>query len=761
MQVTSWLERTDRIRPALVAILAVAGCLIVPASAAAEATIRTTTAITCASRLPIRLVGEGVVCNVRVRNIGTSAPVPTGTVKLAAEGGQISATCTSLLLPLGAEGICVGTYHAQRGGTQTITANYVGDATHLPSAGATTVAVSETATTINCSPEHFAVTEGATCSAEVHNTGGASGNLSGTLSFELPRGGKLEPGSCNVAESNPCTLKFSAELGDFYIINATYSGDSTHPGSKGQELLFAREPSATSVECGSAVHFPGGKVECEVRVNGFHSEPNHGDTLMRFTAEGREVASCDLLVLGQSENEGFCHASFTVHEAGTQAVAVDYPGDVVHLPSGGHTSVIVSDTTTSVKCQTDSLAVGESSLCAAEVTNTGGAPDGLSGTVSFESDQSGRFEPDSCDMSKRNVCTVEYFPEVGGKHVVTARYTGDPTHPASASEPVSLAVLGTSVQVVCVSEFPVLPEVANCLASVRNEGIGSKGLSGTVRFDSNNFGSFNTEQCTLVPFPDEDGGFCFVRYTIENSGTHTIRASYSGDETHPPAIDGEFQLESQRPATSMKFGCIGSPRMGEHTSCFLRLRNESATAVTPPAGEVLFSPNRKAPGHEEFAPCKLEPVNSTESECTTAYEPFTGDSQLLTARYAGNEDHGPAAASLRPIHLTTTEVDCGGTAVLGTVTTCIATVRDNEGDREPKGVVQFTGSAVGEFSSPECKLKGSVGLPAGTTSCSVTFKPLAETTIAITATYGGDTEGSVGPSHAPSVGSIKLEVRPH
>ena len=131
----------------------------------------------------------------------------------------------------------------------------------------------------------------------------------------------------------------------------------------------------------------------------------------------------------------------------------------------------------------------------------------------------------------------------------------------------------------------------------------------------------------------------------------------------------------------------------------------------------------------------------------------------MTAKYAGDERHGPAAASVRPIHLTTTEVDCGRTAHPGVATTCTATVHDNEGEREPKDTVQFTSSPVGQFSSPECKLRGSAA--AGTAFCSVTFTPAAETTVTITAAYGGDTEGSVGPSHAPSEGSTELEVQPH
>lgn len=767
MQNLSWLNRANRsLPPALVGAFMAAAFLVAPAIATAAPTIQTTTKISCGAA--IQFPGTEALCTARVRS-STGVAAPTGTVKLTAENGQIPATCN--LLPfVGPESICQGRYRPNKGGSQTVSASYLGSQTHLPSSGNTTVAVSETVTTLACRPERFPVEEPSICTAAVKNAGAASDDLSGTLNFELPRGGRLEPSSCNVGDGSVCTLKFFAEVGGelvggLYLINATYSGDATHPGSKAQELLFAAEPTTTTIDCGSGVRFPGEEVKCLVITKGAHSDPVDGDIEVSLTAEDREVARC--LMVKTSELEGTCTATFTLKAGGLQTVTASYPGGVTHQPSAGQTTVTVSDTTTRVECQPEPLAVGEASLCTAEVLSTA-ASDNLSGAVRFAadvdgSDLNGRFEPSGCDVSQSNLCTVKYLPEVGGQHLVTATYGGDAIHPASTSEPAALAVRGTSVKLSCTSADPTEP--ASCTVRVVNEGLGSRSLTGTVRFTTSNAGSFSQRECTLVPFVNEDGGICFVRYTLEEKGAHVIRAFYSGDATHPPAVDGKSELHSQFPPTTTRFTCLGEQLQGQTVTCIVTVRDDSANGATPPTGPINFFPGRKIPGlgFEEFTPCpELEPINSRESRCLTSYSPFSTVSENLTVKYPGDKSHGPSGASLRLIHPTTTKVDCGGQMALGAVTTCTATVRDADGgDRHPRGVVQFRAAplvesktSVGEFNRPDCELNHTPELPSDTAACSVTFKALTATAVVIFANYGG---GDL--IHAFSNGTTNLVVR--
>src|ERR1043166_8917003 len=165
MQVLSWFKRANRFRlPVFIATLVAAGSLIASGSAAAEPTIQTATTISCGSK--VLFPGAEVQCLVRVKSSGAGATAATGTVKLTAQGGQISPTCTLIKL-IGPESACVGTYTAKEAGLQTISASYVGDLTHLPSSGQATVSVSDTTTSLTYQPESPAVGEASTCTAEV------------------------------------------------------------------------------------------------------------------------------------------------------------------------------------------------------------------------------------------------------------------------------------------------------------------------------------------------------------------------------------------------------------------------------------------------------------------------------------------------------------------------------------------------------------------------------------------------------------------
>jgi hypothetical protein len=740
MQVLSWPGRATRVvSAAFLATLLLATGFVAPGTASAS--MPTTTNVRCGTG--IRLVGSGASCVVEVSSSGIGATAPTGTVKFSAEGGPITPTSCTLLKAVGPLSFCGATYAPKKGGVQTITASYQGDPTHLGSIGATSVSVSDSTTTVTCDPDNFSVLEGTTCTAAVHNAGAASDELSGTLSFELPHGGRIEPSSCNVAESSVCTLKFSAEIADFNLINATYSGDATHPGSNGQALVFGREASASAVDCGPAVRFPGAKVECRVRTQGFHSVPNHGDTIVPFTAEGRQVGSCLMAV--ENETEGTCAVSFTVTEPGLQTVSADYPGDLFHFPSSGRTTIAVSATTTRLQCQPESLAVGEATACTAEVRNTGGASDDLSGTMSFKSSQSGRFEPSSCNVSQSHVCTVNFLPEIGGKHTVTATYEGDATHPASHWD-ASLAVRGTSVKLSCPDRLEAV-QAGSCLVRVVNEGLGSKDLTGTVNFSASGEGSFSSGQCTLAPFANGEGGFCSTSYTPSAAGAQVVHAVYSGDATHPPANDGFAEISVLPHPTTTTLSCAKTPAPGETTSCLVHVVDNSTNFPSRPTGEVHLSTDG---GGSSTRCTEFKAVTSVESTCTVFYTANEGAHRLI-AEYRGDKIHGKSEGSVTLVHAIAFEIDCGSRSTLGGLNKCIATVRDSDGAAAPTGVIQFVSSALGEFNRPDCTLQPTAF---DTSTCAVAFTPLAETTYTITGAYAGD------PAHDGGVATTTLAVGP-
>jgi hypothetical protein len=764
MRVPSLLKRAVRpISPSFIAALAIAACLVAPASAAAEPTIQTSTTVSCGGN--VRFPDVEIPCVVRVRSSGVGATAPTGTVKFAAEGGKISSSCT-LLKFIGPESVCTGTYTTRVAGQQTISADYVGSQTHLPSSGKTTVAVSDTTTSLICRPGSFAVGASTICTAEVRSTGAVSSNPSGMVRFASSEG-LPEPSTCTLDESAACSITFSPQAIGTHAITATYEGDSSHPASHGETTVTVRGATETTVDCGPELRFLGAEIRCLVKVKSSGIGASAATGLVTLTAGGRGVASCILVPSSGPPPGSATQCSYTPKEPTVQNITATYGGDKTHLPSAGRATVAVSHTVSSLTCRPESLAVGEASICTAEVKNAGAAPSGPSGTLSFESDHEGRFEPSSCRVEESIVCTTKYFPEVGprevgGKHLVTAAYEGDATHPASHAE-AALAVRGTSVKLTCSQQSEALGDTAVCFAHVVNEGIGSRSLTGTVRFESSREGRFSSAVCTLLPFIGGDGGFCSTSYTPEISGAHGIHAFYSGDSAHPPAIDGKSQVNAVRRPTTTTFTCAGAPAVRASTTCVARVRDSTTTLGSAPTGEVVFSsPEEKDP----FTDCLLTPVSFVESTCTTVYTREIIGSSLQIAQYRGDKVHSPSETSRRVVHETATEIDCGDSTSAGAPQVCTVRVRDimgagatppTEGEPSPPtGLVQFTASAsvVGTFSRTSCSL---VPIDPDTSTCSgapVTYRPQADGINVVSASYRSDST-----AHEPSTGRKNLVVR--
>ncbi|HEX2391504.1 MAG TPA: Ig-like domain-containing protein [Solirubrobacterales bacterium] len=706
----------------------------------------TQTTVSCGSA--VHFPGGGGECLIAVKSSAPGATAPTGMVKLTIEGGEIKPSCT--LIPLiGPQSACLANFASRQAGLHTITARYVGDETHQASEGTAGVAYSDTVTSLTCDPESFQAGESTFCTAEVRNIGAAPDTITGTVRFKSSLEGQPEPSNCTLGEGNSCSVKFSPKAAGVYPIAATYEGDATHPSSGAETSVAAREVTTTTIGCGSAVHLAGRLVECLIQVKSSGAGATAPTGTVGFTAEGGPFTpNCTLIqVIGPNSA---CLLRYVPSEGGVKSIVASYDGDQTHLPSSAAASVSVSNTITTLTCRPQSPAVGESSTCTAEVKNAGVASDSLSGTLSFKSNGEGQFDRGSCNVGESNVCTVNYEAKIGGEHLITATYGGDATHPASHAE-TALAVRGTSVDLTCPTESIAPGASGTCLARVVNEGLGSRGLTGTVSFTSDGEGTFSAGQCTLAPFAGEDGGFCSVRYTPSAAGVHVIGAAYSGDATHPPARDGKGQINAAARPSSTTVACSPSPFVG-NPQCVIRVRDTSASGGTVPVGGVEWSSNEEE--SRGLFVCILEPVSAVESICSFTYEPELLQSQLLAARFpgvdgphvaAGTRDkiHAPSQATIRLIYPTATEVDCGGSAVVGELKACTATVRARDIDPRPSegrptaptGSVRFSSPAAGTFSQAECRLAATA---ADASSCTVSYRPQAAGNHPISALYGHD-----------------------
>jgi hypothetical protein len=512
----------------------------------------------------------------------------------------------------------------------------------------------------------------------------------------------------------------------------------------------------TIVNCGTKLLLPGERVLCTLRVRNLDAEtPAPSGTVQLETNGGEIPPSCKLVPLGSTQ--ALCLPTYIAGPGGAKTITASYGGDEAHLPSAGQGIVNVSATATSVTCHPEVLAVGESSTCTAKVENAGAGPNGLAGTVVFESSKEAQFAPASCRVESTPdgiaTCSTKFSPKIGGTHLVTALYAGDGTHPDSHGSE-SVGVRGTSVKLVCNPESVATGGKAVCSARVINEGLGSASMTGTVRFESSGEGSFSPFKCSLLPLPGNTGGFCVTSYIPEAGGVHVIRGIYSGDAMHPPADDGKAQVTATSRATTTAFECTpGSPRVNTPATCVARVHDDSAQP-SPPTGSVLFTSDVE---EGEFLPaiCNLVEVNSEESSCSASYIPKIAASQLLTASYRGDKVHNPSAMSKRLIHVTTTTVACGESTPLEGTNVCTVAVRDVEPDATmPTGSVHFTSSTAGTFGQASCTL-----VPFGSNGgiCLVSYVPKVVGEHAISAFY--DTQEDNDPAHEGSFGTTAFIVR--
>lgn len=199
----------------------------------------TTTSLNC-SPTPIA-VGAQTACTVTVTDTITGTPVtPSGSVTFTSsdsKGTFSSASCS--LYGTGATATCLVGYTPAFGteGTQTITANYAGDSTHLGSPAASfaiTAGKRSTAASIYC-PSPYRVKTPITCTVTVVDASpGNLGTPSGTVKFVISHTGGSISKSCSLNENNDvttCSVTFTPTRIGSYTVKATYGGDSDYLGS--------------------------------------------------------------------------------------------------------------------------------------------------------------------------------------------------------------------------------------------------------------------------------------------------------------------------------------------------------------------------------------------------------------------------------------------------------------------------------------------------------------------------------------------------
>ncbi len=461
-------------------------------------------------------------------------------------------------------------------------------------------------------------------------------------------------------------------------------------------------------------------------------------------------------------------------------------------PDIGADEMVPPNTTeTKLTCNAPSLITGEMTKCTATVTDKANAAPArpfTGDTVSFKDNtQAGTFSPASCTLAALNSTQarcqteVELKPTTIGKHALEASFATDGKGHLASTGPLQLEVLSkpntTETKLTCKAPSLHVGESTSCTATVSDNADHNPASSlagGIVTFnDGTQSGTFSPATCTLATVSSTQASCqAEVEFKPTTPATHQLEVSYPGDggKHAPSAGTLAFEVKVQPNSTETKLTC-NAPSLitGEATKCTATVSDTadhgSASSL---AGGVLTFKDNTQPGAFSPNTCTLVSTGATQASCEAEvdFKPTAIASHSLEAVYPGDgENHAPSTGTLAfPVkslpNTTETELTCKApTLIAGEMTKCTATVSDNA-DHNPAsslagGIVTFKDNTqAGAFSPTSCTLVAK-GATRGACEVEVDFKPTTVAKHALEAGYGGD-----GGSHAPSSGTLSLQVNP-
>jgi len=520
--------------------------------ATVTATKRTTSISVSCTPLSVPVTGR-TTCTATVKDTSPGD-------KIALSGGNVtfgaSPSGSGAFSPASAHctpsfGTCSVTFTPGTGsmGTITMTGSYAGDADHSSSSTASgfdlTATGVSTVTGITCFPSPDQINQGSVCTATVSDSGGATETPTGTVTFgtNSSAGGSFSPSSSCSLSGGLCSATYTPTMTGVITIHGSYGGDRDHTGSVGNfTFAVTSRNSSVSVSCASSTLHVTGSTTCTATVTDFSIgvgiTPTGGT--ITFTASPGGSGTFTPASGQCTLNSGTCTVTFSPIETGNISIAASYAGDANHLPSStsagfGLNATPLVATRTLVTCSPSFVQVNQGSVCTATVSDSGGATETPTGTVTFGTNSSagGSFSPSSSCSLSGGSCSVIYTPSVTGPVAIQGVYVGDPDHTGSnGTSSIAATTRYSAVSVSCTSSSLLVTGSATCTANVTDASLGAKVVpsGGNVTFavsppDSGTFTPASA-QCTL------DFGTCSVTFSPSKIGNITISASYAGDENH-------------------------------------------------------------------------------------------------------------------------------------------------------------------------------------------------------------------------------------
>jgi hypothetical protein len=210
------------------------------------------------------------------------------------------------------------------------------------------------------------------------------------------------------------------------------------------------------------------------------------------------------------------------------------------------------------------------------VTFTATLPQGTTGTIQFfdSSTQIGTTQTLTGSPPQASVSTSAL---IMGPHIITARYSGDATHPASTSSTLLQQVSGNPTTITLGTPSPASPQTFGTAITFPATVTG--GGTGTVTFFADG-AQIGTPQTISA------GTATLSGFTGLSVGTHSITARYDGDATHAQSTSPAISYTINQATTSTALTAVPNPVNPNSSVTF-------TATVTPSAatGTVTFTNN--------------------------------------------------------------------------------------------------------------------------------------------------------------------------
>ena len=471
-------------------------------------------------------------------------------------------------------------------GSDTITANYSGDATNNTATGTASQAVSKASPTSTLTSSLNPSTFG----TSVTLTDTLPSSVTGSVTFN---NGATVLGTAT-ATNGVATLTTASLPAGSNGLTAVYAGDGNNNTSTASltQTVSKNSPTLTVTTSGPSTY--GGSVTLTATL------PTNTTGSVVFTSGATNLGT------GTIAN-GVATISTAVLPVGSDPITASYAGDANNNSATGTTSQTVAKAspTLNLASSLNPAAFGDS------VTFTATLPSTVTGTVTFSN---GSTVLGTSTLSG-GIATVSTTTLPLAANTITATYSGDSNNNTATGSLVETINHGATTITVTTSGPSVYGNPVTITATVPS------GATGTITFTSGG--------TTLGTSPVSPGGTAVITNSTLPVGNDTITASYGGDTNYSPATGSTTQVVSKATPT-VTVTTSGPSTYGDPVTI---------TTTLPPGttGTVVVTS-----GGTTIGTATINPSTGTATVTTTTL-PIGTDP--ITVNYGGDTNNNPATGT--------------------------------------------------------------------------------------------------------------------